>query len=367
MRRSVQQCSYVFRLLCDNLFLSRNFACALYAARMEEDTELSHPSDGIAASAARLRAMARKARNPASKRAYDADIAHYERWCATQNLRACPASVDTLIYYFECLSSGNAARAPGAAPLVKGRWQVATIARRRASLSKYHGLQGVHPNPAKDTRVLQVIKDIKRTVGVAQKRKDPLLPDAIEPTATQMATETDPRAMRDLAIVLLGFLGALRRQELADLDHEHLVFDAGGVWLTLPWRKTDQEGRGTVVGVPRGVGAMCPVRALSAWIARLARGTGPVFVGMSQSGAMRGRISTGEIARVVRRFAARAGLDPSNFAGHSLRRGLVTAMVRAGRDAATIMRQTGHKSEQMIRLYTAEDKDWSRNPVRGLL
>jgi integrase len=57
------------------------------------------------------------------------------------------------------------------------------------------------------------------------------------------------------------------------------------------------------------------------------------------------------VALVVKRAAEAAGLDPTRYAGHSLRAGLATSAAAAGAHERDIMRQTGHRSVQMLRRY----------------
>ena len=49
--------------------------------------------------------------------------------------------------------------------------------------------------------------------------------------------------------------------------------------------------------------------------------------------------------------APRGGPEPGQFAGHSLRRGFITAAANAGVASRDIMAQTGHKSETVMRGY----------------
>ena len=75
--------------------------------------------------------------------------------------------------------------------------------------------------------------------------------------------------MRDRALLLIGFAGALRRSELVGIAHEDLRFTDAGLVLTLPRSKTDPEGEGASLGIPRyGERDTCPVRALDAWLRR---------------------------------------------------------------------------------------------------
>jgi len=48
-------------------------------------------------------------------------------------------------------------------------------------------------------------------------------------------------------------------------------------------------------------------------------------------------------------YAARAGLDPARYAGHSLRAGFATAAATTGVSERSIMAQTGHESVPMRR------------------
>ena len=63
------------------------------------------------------------------------------------------------------------------------------------------------------------------------------------------------------------------------------------------------------------------------------------------------RLSGYDVARIVKRAAQLAGLDPARYAGHSLRAGLATSAAAAGVEEREIMRQTGHKSMVVARRY----------------
>ena len=68
--------------------------------------------------------------------------------------------------------------------------------------------------------------------------------------------------MRDRAILLLGFAGAMRRSELATLQLADAVETGDGLRITVGRSKTDQEGEGAVVGIAYGSNPpTCPMRA----------------------------------------------------------------------------------------------------------
>jgi hypothetical protein len=72
------------------------------------------------------------------------------------------------------------------------------------------------------------------------------------------------KGLRDRALLLLGFAGALRRSELVALDCEDISQCEMGIKIAVRQSKTDQEGQGATIGIVRGSIA-CPVAALQAW------------------------------------------------------------------------------------------------------
>jgi integrase len=73
-----------------------------------------------------------------------------------------------------------------------------------------------------------------------------------------------------------------------------------------------------------------------------------------------------DVARVVKKLTERAGLDPAKFAGHSLRAGHATAAAIAGASERSIMRQTGHRSVQMVRRYIRDGSLFRENSAGKL-
>ena len=78
--------------------------------------------------------------------------------------------------------------------------------------------------------------------------------------------------------------------------------------------------------------------------------------------ALAARAPVGQaVALVVKRRAFGVGLDPTLYAGHSLRAGLATSAAAAGASEHTIMSQTGHRSTEMVRRYTREGSLFREN------
>jgi integrase len=121
----------------------------------------------------------------------------------------------------------------------------------------------------------------------------------------------------------------------------------------LPRSKTDQEQVGRTVAI--GVGEheeSCPVRALRAWLDAANISAGPVFRAVDLKGRVSGApLHPRSISKILKRAAQRAGMDPSNVSGHSLRAGMATTAAIHGAEEREIARTTGHKTAAMVRRY----------------
>jgi integrase len=177
---------------------------------------------------------------------------------------------------------------------------------------------------------------IRRTKGVAQHQARPVTPEALRAAVEQASP-------RDRALLLLGFAGAFRRSELVTLDVADLTWSPEGLAVTLRRSKTDQDGEGRVVGIPRGIATV----AVEQWIA--GRTAGRVFP-----------ITAGMVGRIVKRLLG------DEYSAHGLRSGFCTAAALAGKDALAIQRQTGHKSLVQLAKYCRPGL-FEKNAGEGIL
>lgn len=279
-------------------------------------------------------------------RAYRADWESFTNWCNDHHLISLPAVPATVAAYLTAQT--DAGKKP------------ATLDRRLVAISQAHKLAG-YDSPTTDTRVRKVMQGIKRVHGTAQVQKAPIL---IETVRAMVATlGNDPQSTRDRALLLVGFAGAFRRSELVSLDVSDVKFTSAGMVITLKRSKTDQEGVGSKKAIPLGTQiATCPVRALRAWLARAAMTAGPIFRPVDRNGHARAKRLTGDgVSRIVKRVAVATGLPAEDFAGHSLRAGFATSAAAAGVEERTIMKQTGHTSEKMVRKYIREGELFQDN------
>ena len=226
-----------------------------------------------------------------------------------------------------------------------------TVERRLTAISQAHQLAGC-PNPVEDKLVRTVMAGIRRVKGTAQQGKEPLSPDALRKMFA--GAPDDLRAARDRAMLLIGFAGALRRSELVALRFEDVRFTDNGLIITIPQSKTDQEGEGQTIGVPYGSHPeSCPVRALALWLERSGIEYGYLFpvIGRWGGAVLAKPICDHQMAKILKRLAGRAGLDPAIYSGHSLRSGLATSAASGGASERSIMDQTRHRSLKQVRRY----------------
>jgi integrase len=97
---------------------------------------------------------------------------------------------------------------------------------------------------------------------------------------------------------------------------------------------------------------LCAVTALETWLA-VAGPTSPVFRTFDLRGRLTDtRLDAGDVARILRRRCAAAGVA-GDFAGHSLRRGFITNAAKKKVPIASIKRVTGQKSSGIVLEYVA--------------
>jgi len=301
----------------------------------------------------KARSFIHSAKSPATLLAYRTDFEDFTRFCQEHNLPHLPTTPTTVALYI-------ADRA--------GSLRSATITRRLTSITKAHQAAGFEASPSSSHHfvVSETLKGIRRSIGTAQKGKAPLLTSDIRRIVA--ACPETLLGLRDRALVLVGFAGAFRRSELAAIDFTHLSFTQEGLVIDLRRSKTDQEAAGRKVGIPFGTDvATCPVRALRRWLAESGITAGAVFRGVNRHGKVSRRgLHKDCVGWIVKRAASRASLKPEPLGGHSLRAGCVTQAAMNGVGERDIMRQTGHKSAEMLAKYIRIGEIFTRNAAAGL-
>lgn len=283
---------------------------------------------------------------PATRKAYRSDWRDWEEYCRARSLSSLPAEPLSVAGYLSALAEGQWGKPR----------KVSTIERRRAAISHIH-IESGHPDPAADPRVPRVLKGIRIKLSVKQNRKAALRSQDLKKMVETLAN--DPRGLRDKAIILLGFATACRRSELAALVVEDLREHKEGIIIEIRRSKGDQEGEGHLKLVRYGKDPKtCPVRALKTWLSSASIRSGSIFRSIGNDLEIaEAAISPLGISRAIKRAATNAGLNASLLGAHSLRAGFVTEADSRGARTSDIMAQTGHKSTQMISIYTRYNVD----------
>ncbi len=296
----------------------------------------------------RARAYAEAARAPATLRAYATDWRAFTAWCTAHGVDALPATPHTVALFLADL---------------QGR--PSTLRRKLAAIAVMHRAAG-HDSPTEHGMVRATFAGIRRERGVAPRPKTALLVDELR---AAVATCGERRIdVRDRALVLLGFAGALRRSELVGLDVDDVGCEGEGLVLRLRRSKTNQEGELEEVAVLYGSDPrMCPVRALQAWLTMSGISEGPLFRAVDRAGRVgRGRLTARIVGERVKKIGARSGLDSQSYAAHSLRSGFATSAARANKSEAAIMRQGRWKSIPVARRYIRAGSRWHDHAGAGI-
>ncbi|MDX7953362.1 site-specific integrase [Lichenihabitans sp. Uapishka_5] len=293
---------------------------------------------------------ARAEKSDATQRAYASDFSAFRAWCESVNAVALPADQATVAAYLASLADAGL--------------KVSTITRRAAAISFAHKAHG-HDSPTAQKAVKSVMRGIRRSIGTAVDAKAPATAKTI--TAMLKRAPGTLAGKRDRALLLIGFAAALRRSELVALNVADIERQPEGIIIRIRKSKTDQEGSGHEVAIPRG-SKLRPVEALDAWLSAAGITEGPLFRPVNKGDRLQpGRLEDRAVARIVKRYAIGAKLDPSAFSGHSLRAGFVTSALETGADLLKVMAQTRHRSVETVRKYDRRARIWQDHAGKGFL
>ena len=335
---------------------------------IETIVELPAPVASFADAADAAQQYRRASRSENTRRAYRSAVARFTAWCASHGQTALPAAPETVAAFLAAEAATGLA--------------VNTLRLRHAAIRYLHLLAG-YPPPTAAALVATTFAGIRRAHRRPLAKKTALVLDRLR-LAVQAIPDTLP-GRRDRALLLVGFAAALRPSEIARLEIGSMTRHEDGVELFLPWRKNDQDARGTKLWLPVGHTELCPVTALDAWLQVAEITEGPLFRRIFRlppprlpRGARRkpivdryrigtAPIDTDSIALVVKKWTARAGLDSAAFAGHSLRRGAISSGVAQGVHIARLKQFSGHASLASLEEYVELDELRQNHPLKDVL
>ena len=272
-------------------------------------------------------------------RAYQSDFRDFTSFCAKNGLCSIPTQPKIVALYITHLSKSS---------------KFSTLKRRIASISVIHKLKG-HYLDTKHPIIMENLHGIKRTLGTRQKAKKPILINDLK----LIIKAIDEEKIRDKALILIGFSGGFRRSELVNIDYDDIEFVTEGVKILIKKSKTDQSGEGSIKAIPYFDNQkFCPVVALKNYVNKKINSNtneGKIF-----------DISDKSVALIIKKYAEKAGLDSSKYAGHSLRSGFATTAAEFGAEERNIMAMTGHKTTQMVRRYIQEANLFKNNALNKI-
>jgi integrase len=311
------------------------------------------PTPRAALALAKSQAYQDAADAPATLRAYASDLANYKAWCDKHGFLPMPATPAVVGAYLAAAGEGYA---------------LPTLRRRVAAIARACGVAG-QPLDTKHPAIRETLRGIARKHGVPARRAAALTTAEVKRLAR--ACGTDLAGARDRALFLVGFAGALRRSELVALDVAHVTWTADGMKLLIERSKTDAEGEGAEIAVPRGRSPeTCPVTALDQWLTVAGITAGPLFRKVNRGGVVEtDRLVPDAVRQILIKRAARAGLQGTlaePVSPHGLRAGFVTTAYRNGVPDEEIMGHTRHRSLTTMRSYVRRAKLSAASPAGKL-
>ena len=288
-------------------------------------------------------------------RAYKSDFNDFGIFCAKNGFNSLPSEPKIVSLYLTHLSTKDA--------------KMSTLKRRVVSIGVIHKLKG-HYLDTKHPTIIENIMGIKRRKGSVQKGKKPILISSLKKLVNVIDQQNrkEIKKLRDRSIILIGFSGGFRRNEIVSLDYDDLDFVQEGLKINLKRSKTDQFGEGFTKALPYFDNPQyCPVVSLKKWIDISKITSGAVFRRISKGSKLsENRLTDQTVALLLKKYLNLIGVDSKNYSGHSLRSGFATSAAESGAEERSIMAMTGHKSTEMVRRYIKEANLFKNNALNNI-
>ena len=288
-------------------------------------------------------------------RAYKSDFKDFGLFCAQNGFKSLPSEPKIVSLYLTFLSTKDA--------------KMSTLKRRLVSIGVIHKLKGFYLD-TKHPSIIENIMGIKRRKGSIQRSKKPILINNLKAliNAIDEKIDSEIKKLRDRTIILIGFSGGFRRNEIVSLNYDDLDFVPEGVKIDIRRSKTDQFGEGSVKALPYFDNSKyCPVVSLKKWISVSEINSGSLFRRFLKGSKLsEKRLTDQTVALLIKEYLQLTGIDSRNYSGHSLRSGFATSAAEAGAEERSIMAMTGHKSTEMVRRYIKEANLFKNNALNKI-
>ena len=288
-------------------------------------------------------------------RAYKSDFKDFGLFCAKNGFKSLPSEPKIVSLYLTYMSTKEA--------------KMSTLKRRLVSIGVIHRLKG-HYLDTKHPSIIENIMGIKRRKGSIQKGKKPILINDLKRIIDVIDEQNnqDIKKLRDRSIILIGFSGGFRINEIVSLDYDDLDFVEEGLKIQIRRSKTDQFGEGSVKGLPYFNNSQYgPVISLKNLIKISKTDSRPLFRRFVKGSKLsEKRLTDQTVALLIKEYLRIAGIDNKNYSGHSLRSGFATSAAESGAEERSIMAMTGHKSTEMVRRYIKEANLFKNNALNKI-
>ena len=261
---------------------------------------------------------------PSTIRAYRADFIDFIRFCNEHSANALPARPNSVAQYIcKLTESGRSS---------------ATIRRALCGLSSIHKLNRFD-DPTKDPDVTLEMRRMHRKLGRSSSQAMSINADTLE----RMLSITDDsiRGIRDRALLLVAYDTLCRRSELVSLQVKdvkmHTKNGSEHSSILLRKSKTDQDSTGKWLHLSQRAH-----NALVEWIKKIPQEQKMLFCGLNRSLDLSSQIGAGQINRIYKNIARKAGLDEltiKGISGHSMRVGAAQDLLNSGASMPIIMQR----------------------------
>ena len=288
-------------------------------------------------------------------RAYKSDFSDFSLFCVQNGFKSLPSEPKIVSLYLTHLSTKDA--------------KISTLKRRLVSIGVIHKLKG-HYLDTKHPSIIENIMGIKRRKGSIQISKKPILINSLKQiiNVIDQQDKKEIKKLRDRSLILIGFSGGFRRNEIISLDYDDLDFVPEGLKINLRRSKTDQFGEGFTKALPYFDSSLyCPVVSLKKWLDVSKISSGALFRKFVKGSKLsQNRLTDQTVALLIKEYLKLAGIDSKNYSGHSLRSGFATSAAESGVEERSIMAMTGHKSTEMVRRYIKEANLFKNNALNKI-
>lgn len=253
-------------------------------------------------------------------RAYKANFVRFIEFCESIQANSLPANSGDIGNYIQYLA--------------KSGLKSASIRIAIAAISSIHRLNQFS-DPIQHPDVVIEMRRMHRTLGRSSKQAFGITKGILEKMIA--TTKSDLRGLRDKALILVAYDSLCRRSELVSLKVNDIALDDIKALSRIRLRrsKTDQEAIGKFIKIN-----LRTQEFIQAWIRAAKIEDGFLFRGIANNGDISKGINAGQINRIYKRLAKKAGLSQAiikNISGHSFRVGAAQDLMTSGASLPILM------------------------------